>query len=61
VDEFGLRINSLVENMRGLGEDISETRIVKKILRVLPKAYSQVARSPSRRCLTSTSSRWKNW
>lgn len=43
MDEFGLRINSLVENMRGLGEDISETRIVKKILRVLPKAYSQVA------------------
>lgn len=43
VDDFGLRINSLAENMRGLGEKINETRIVKKILRVLPAAYSQVA------------------
>jgi hypothetical protein len=43
IDEFGLRINSLAEKLRGLGEVVGETRVVKKILRVLPKQYNQIA------------------
>jgi hypothetical protein len=43
IDEFGLRINSLAKNLRGLGEVVDETRVVKKILRVLPKQYNQIA------------------
>jgi hypothetical protein len=43
IDEFGLRINSLAEKLHGLGEVVGETRVVKKILRVLPKQYNQIA------------------
>ncbi|XP_072150855.1 uncharacterized protein [Setaria viridis] len=43
VDDFSLRITTLAENLRGLGETISDTRIVKKILCVLSKRYSQIA------------------
>jgi hypothetical protein len=43
IDDFGLRINSLAEKLRGLGEAVSEVRVVKKILRVLPKQYNQIA------------------
>ena len=43
VDDFVLRINTLSEELRGLGEKIEESRVVKKMLRVLPKKYSQIA------------------
>jgi hypothetical protein len=45
IDEFGLRINSLAEKLRSLGEVVGETRIVKKILCVLSKQYNQIAMS----------------
>jgi hypothetical protein len=43
IDEFGLRINSLAEKLRGLDEVVGEVRVIKKILRVLPKKYYQIA------------------
>jgi hypothetical protein len=43
IDEFVLRINSLAEKLRSLGEVVGETRIVKKILCVLSKQYNQIA------------------
>lgn len=42
MDDFSLRITTLAENLCGLGETVNNTRIVKKILRVLPKHYSQI-------------------
>ncbi|XP_066344153.1 uncharacterized protein [Miscanthus floridulus] len=43
VDDFSLRITTLAENLRRLGETVSDTHIMKKMLRVLPKRYSQIA------------------
>jgi hypothetical protein len=43
IGEFGLRINSPAEKLRGLGEVVGEVRVVKKILSVLPKQYNQIA------------------
>jgi hypothetical protein len=43
IDEFGRRINSLAEKLRGLGEVVGEVRVIKKILRVLPKQDNQIA------------------
>jgi hypothetical protein len=40
VDEFGMRIESLAENLRALGESITDARVAKKMLRVLPKKFS---------------------
>ena len=43
VDEFAMRINALAANLRTSGETIDETQVVKKMLRVLPKRYLQIA------------------
>ncbi|KAL6905380.1 hypothetical protein ACP4OV_002981 [Aristida adscensionis] len=43
VDDFVMRINGLVGNLRKLGEAIEDSRVVKKILRVLLKTMKQVA------------------
>jgi hypothetical protein len=43
VDDFALRINALAEDLRGLEETVDDTCVVKKMLRVLPKRYSQIA------------------
>jgi hypothetical protein len=45
VDEFGMRIESLAENLHTLGESITDVCMVKKMLRVLPKKFSQIAAS----------------
>ena len=42
VDDFGMRINNLVANLRNLGETVEETKIVKKFLRVAPARFTQV-------------------
>ena len=39
VDDFALRINALAADLRTSGEAIEDTRVVKKMLRVLPKRY----------------------
>lgn len=43
VDEFAMRIDTLAVDLRTSGETIDETRVVKKMLRVLPKCYLQIA------------------
>jgi transposase InsO family protein len=42
VDDFGMRINNLVANLKTLGETVEETRVVKKFLRVVPTKFTQV-------------------
>jgi hypothetical protein len=37
VDEFVMRVNSIVSGLRELGEKIEDSRVVRKILRVLPR------------------------
>lgn len=41
VDDFGMRINNLVANLKALGETVEETRVVKKFLRVVPTKFTQ--------------------
>lgn len=36
IDDFGMGINSLVANLKTLGETVDDTRVVKKFLRVIP-------------------------
>ncbi|KAL6622998.1 hypothetical protein ACP70R_032877 [Stipagrostis hirtigluma subsp. patula] len=43
VDAFAMRLGSLVAELRELGETMEEVRVVKKMLRVVPKKYGQVA------------------
>lgn len=43
VDDFAMRINGLVASLRELGEAMEDSRVVKKILRVVPKKMKQVA------------------
>jgi hypothetical protein len=42
VDDFGMRINNLVANLKALGETVEETRVVKKFLRVIPSKFTPV-------------------
>jgi hypothetical protein len=37
VDEFAVRIDRLVASLRELGEEMEDSRVVKKILRVVPR------------------------
>ncbi|XP_066385573.1 uncharacterized protein [Miscanthus floridulus] len=43
VDEFALRIGALAVDLRTSGESIDDARVVKKMLRVLPQRYAQIA------------------
>jgi hypothetical protein len=43
VGDFALRINGLVTSLREMGETLEDHRVVKKILRVVPKRLKQVA------------------
>lgn len=43
VGDFALRINGLVASLREMGETLEDHRVVKKILRVVPKRLKQVA------------------
>ncbi|XP_066341480.1 uncharacterized protein [Miscanthus floridulus] len=43
VEDFGIRIMNLVVTLKTLGETIDDPRVVKKILRVLPPRFNQVA------------------
>ena len=42
VDDFGMRIINLVGNLKTLGETISDERVVKKFLRVVPSRFTQI-------------------
>ncbi|XP_072149568.1 uncharacterized protein [Setaria viridis] len=43
VDDFAMRISSLAENLHTLKENVDDSQMVKKMLRVLPQRYSQIA------------------
>ena len=43
LDEFCMRLNSLVTNIRALGEKIEEAYVVKKLLRAVPTKFLQIA------------------
>ena len=40
IDDFTMRINALAADLRTLGESLDETKVVKKMLRVLPNKYA---------------------
>ncbi|WVZ96449.1 hypothetical protein U9M48_042087 [Paspalum notatum var. saurae] len=42
VDDFAVRINGLVVSLREMGEKIEDDRVVKKVLRIVPKKFKQV-------------------
>jgi len=42
VEDFGMRITNLVATLKSLGENIDDSRVVKKFLRVLPSRFNQV-------------------
>lgn len=43
LDEFYLKLNALVTNIRALGETLEETYVVKKMLRAVPSIFLQIA------------------
>lgn len=43
LDDFCMKLNGLVTNIRALGEDIKETYVVKKLLRAVPSRFLQIA------------------
>lgn len=42
IDEFCMKINELVSNIRTLGETVEESYVVKKILRAAPSKFLQI-------------------
>ncbi|KAL8112501.1 hypothetical protein AgCh_019992 [Apium graveolens] len=43
LDEFYLKLNGVVTNIRALGESVDESYVVKKLLRVVPTKFLQIA------------------
>ena len=43
LDDFCLRLNGLVTNIRALGEEMKESYVVKKLLRAVPAKFLQIA------------------
>uniref|UniRef100_A0ACD5YGB6 Uncharacterized protein n=1 Tax=Avena sativa TaxID=4498 RepID=A0ACD5YGB6_AVESA len=43
LDSFAMRISAVVNNLRSLGDQVDEVRIVEKILREVPERYAQMA------------------
>ncbi|BAH94919.1 Os10g0459550 [Oryza sativa Japonica Group] len=43
VDEFSMRLNAIVNNLRMLGDPLEEEKVVQKFLRVVPSRFVQVA------------------
>lgn len=42
IDDFHLKINGLVTNIRALGEEMNEAYVVKKLLRAVPSRFLQI-------------------
>ncbi|KAL6592624.1 hypothetical protein ACP70R_049299 [Stipagrostis hirtigluma subsp. patula] len=42
IDDFAMKLTSVVSKIRALGEKVEETYVVKKLLRVVPKKFLQV-------------------
>jgi hypothetical protein len=45
IDEFAMRLNTLASELRALGEKVDEVQLIKKMLRIVPKQYQQIAMS----------------
>ena len=43
VDDFSMKLNNLVNNIRALGDKIDEAYVVKKLLRAVPTKFLQIA------------------
>ncbi|GJQ90741.1 hypothetical protein Tco_0001880 [Tanacetum coccineum] len=43
IDDFALEVNIIVSNIRALGEKVEEAYVVKKLLRVVPSKFLQIA------------------
>lgn len=43
LDDFCMKLNGLVTNIRALGEEINESYVVKKLLRAVPMKFLQIA------------------
>lgn len=43
IDDFSVKINGVVSNIRALGEEVAESYVVKKLLRAVPSKYLQIA------------------
>jgi hypothetical protein len=43
IDDFTVRVNTLVDGLWELGEEVKDGRMVRKVLRVMPKKWKQVA------------------
>ena len=43
VNEFGIRITTLATNLCSLGDNITDTKVVKKLLQVVPEKLNQAA------------------
>ena len=43
IDDFAVRISSIAAELRELGEDMEDERVVKKMLRVVPSRFNQIA------------------
>ena len=52
LDAFGMRITSIVNNLRTLGDTVEEVKVVQKILREVPGRYDR-SLVRSRPCSTS--------
>lgn len=45
IDEFSMKLNALVTNIRTLGETVKENYVVKKFLRAMPSEFLQITSS----------------
>ena len=43
LDELAMRMNGIANKPRTLGENLDEVKVVKKLLRIVPSKYTQVA------------------
>ena len=43
LDDFYMKLNGLVSNIRALGEEVKESYVVKKLLRAVPSKFLQIA------------------
>ncbi|KAJ9560140.1 hypothetical protein OSB04_005300 [Centaurea solstitialis] len=43
IDDFAVKVNNIVSNIRALGEKVDEAYVVKKLLRAVPSKFLQIA------------------
>ncbi|XP_074336016.1 uncharacterized protein LOC141673182 [Apium graveolens] len=50
IDDFCMKLNVIVTNIRGLGENIDEAYVVKKLLRAIPSKFLQITSTIKQFC-----------